>query len=145
MNWAQVRNLGSTHHGRLIYTQVAGIALSMRNFQSCFAQKILTEKLLIDKHYLVTSQNCVLLLQGGLGLRIENQQTLNHPWKNFCWNIFWRTFFLFVGLLMPLLWTSGNVCPGFQSQGVSLTYVLCCLCAMESPDLRLVQHLLTSR
>ena len=31
----------------------------------------------------------------------------------------WRTSVLFVGSLMPLFWTSGNVCPGFQSQGGS--------------------------
>ena len=26
----------------------------------------------------------------------------------------------FCGLLIPLFWTSGNICPGFQSQGRSL-------------------------
>ena len=31
---------------------------------------------------------------------------------NFC-----RTQVLFVGPLIPLFWTSGDVCPGFQSQG----------------------------
>ena len=30
---------------------------------------------------------------------------------------FWRTSVLFVGPLMPLFWTSSDVCPGFQSQG----------------------------
>ena len=33
---------------------------------------------------------------------------------------FWRTQVLFVGPLIPLFWTSGDVCPGFQSQGGSL-------------------------
>ena len=28
---------------------------------------------------------------------------------------FWRTRVLFVGPLIPLFWTSGDVCPGFQS------------------------------
>ena len=41
---------------------------------------------------------------------------------------FWRTQILFVGPLMPLFWTSGDVCPGFQSQGGSLACVLSCLC-----------------
>ena len=31
--------------------------------------------------------------------------------------IFCRTQVLFVGPLIPLFWTSGDVCPGFQSQG----------------------------
>ena len=30
---------------------------------------------------------------------------------------FWRTHFLFVGPLIPLFRTYGDVCPGFQSQG----------------------------
>ena len=33
---------------------------------------------------------------------------------------------LFVGPLIPLFWTSGDVCPGFQSQGGSLFGVLSC-------------------
>ena len=36
------------------------------------------------------------------------------------------------------------ICPGFKSQGVSLTSVLPCLCAMNSSDSPLVRHLLTS-
>ena len=43
---------------------------------------------------------------------------------------------LFVGPLIPLFWTSGNVSPGFQSQGGSLTCVLCHLCAINSEFLR---------
>ena len=42
---------------------------------------------------------------------------------NFC-----RTRVLFVGPLIPLFWTSGDVCPGFQSQGGFLTCTLSCLC-----------------
>ena len=38
----------------------------------------------------------------------------------------WRTHVLFVGPLTPLFWTSGGVCPGFQSQG-GLTCMLSCL------------------
>ena len=33
---------------------------------------------------------------------------------------------LFVGPLIPLFWTSGDICPGFQSQGGSLA----CLCSI---------------
>ena len=35
-------------------------------------------------------------------------------------NIFWRTSVIFVWSLIPLFWTSEDVCPGFQSQGWSL-------------------------
>ena len=41
--------------------------------------------------------------------------------KNFC-----RTHVLFVGPLIPLFRTSGDVCPGFQSQG-GLACMLSCL------------------
>ena len=34
---------------------------------------------------------------------------------------------LFVGPLIPLIWTSGDVCPGFQSQGESLACFLTCV------------------
>ena len=37
-----------------------------------------------------------------------------------------------MGPLISLFWTSGNVCPGFQSQGGSLTCTLSCLHAMDS-------------
>ena len=42
---------------------------------------------------------------------------------------FWWTHVLFVGPLIPLFWTSGDVCPGLQSQG-GLTCTLYCLCAI---------------
>ena len=43
-------------------------------------------------------------------------------WFFFPLNIFWRTRVLFVGPLIPLFWTSGDICPGFQSQvGVACT------------------------
>ena len=42
---------------------------------------------------------------------------------------FWRTHVLFVGPLIPLFWTSGDVCPGFQSQG-GLACMLSCLRAI---------------
>ena len=32
---------------------------------------------------------------------------------------FWRTSVVFVGPVIPLFWTSGDVCPGFQNQGGS--------------------------
>ena len=34
---------------------------------------------------------------------------------------------LFVGPLIPLFWTSGDVCPGFQSQSGSLACFLACV------------------
>ena len=43
---------------------------------------------------------------------ITRCQNLNFFKLNFC-----RTQVLFMGPLIPLLWTSGDVCPGFQSQG----------------------------
>ena len=43
-----------------------------------------------------------------------------------------------------LLWTSGNICPGFQNQGGSLACVLYRLRAMDSSDSPLMRHLLTS-
>ena len=42
---------------------------------------------------------------------------------------FWRTHVLFVGPLIPLFWTSGDVVPGFQSQG-GLACMLSCLRAI---------------
>ena len=55
---------------------------------------------------------------------------------------FWRTHALFVGPLIPLLWTSGDLCPGFQRQGGSLACVWPHLYSMDSSDSPLVQHLL---
>ena len=55
----------------------------------------------------------------------------------------WRAQVIFVGPLIPLFWISGDICPHFQSQGGSLTRVLCRLCATDSSDSPLVQHLLT--
>ena len=49
-----------------------------------------------------------------------------------------------MGPLIPLLWTSGDVCPGVQSKGGSLACMLCHLCATYSSNSPLVQHLLTS-
>ena len=40
----------------------------------------------------------------------------------------WCTQVLFVVPLIPLFWTSGDVCPEFQSQGGSLAFVLSHLC-----------------
>ena len=50
--------------------------------------------------------------------------------------------FLFVG--PPIFWTSGEFCPGFQSQSGSLACMLRRLRAGDSTDSPLVQHLLTS-
>ena len=57
---------------------------------------------------------------------------------------FVRTSVLSVGRLIPLLWTSGDSCCGFQSQGWTLTCMLPVLHAMYSSDSPLVRHLLTS-
>ena len=46
--------------------------------------------------------------------------------------------------MISLFWTSGDICPGFQSQGGSLTCILPCLHKMYSSDSPLVCHLLTS-
>ena len=43
---------------------------------------------------------------------------------NFFKKKFWRTWVLFVGPLISLLWTSGDIWPGFQSQVGSLTCLL---------------------
>ena len=64
--------------------------------------------------------------------------------ETFVFCFFWRAQVPFVGPLIPLFWTSGDVCPVFQSQGGSLACRLCCLHAMDSSDSPLVQHLLTS-
>ena len=46
--------------------------------------------------------------------------------------------------LIPLFRPSGDVCPGFQSQGGSLACVLCRLDAMDSSEAPLGRHLPTS-
>ena len=48
--------------------------------------------------------------------------------KTFC-----RTWVLFVGPLVPLFWTSPDICPGFQSQGGSL----CMLSHLCDPQIHL--------
>ena len=65
-------------------------------------------------------------------------------WWHFFFQNFWRTWVLFVGPLIPLFWTSGDIYPGFQSQVGSLACMLPCLCTTDSWDSPLVQHLLTS-
>ena len=47
---------------------------------------------------------------------------------------------LFFGPPIVLVWTSGDVCPRFQSQVGFLLCVLRCLCAIDSSDLPLMQH-----
>ena len=49
-----------------------------------------------------------------------------------------------MGPLIPFFWTSGNICPGFQSQDESFVVMLNHLHPMSSTDSPLVQHLLTS-
>ena len=62
---------------------------------------------------------------------------------HFLKNNFGRTSVLFLGPLIAPFWISGDICPGFQSQGGSLTCVLPCLHAMDYSYSPLVQHLLT--
>ena len=50
-----------------------------------------------------------------------------------------------MGPLIPLFWTSGDVCPGFQSHGGPLACVPNRLCTMDSSDSPLVPHLPTSQ
>ena len=61
---------------------------------------------------------------------------------NFIFEKSFRTQVFFVGPLILLFWTSGDVCPGFRSQGGSLACMLSHLCAMDSSDSTLVQYLL---
>ena len=49
----------------------------------------------------------------------------------------------FVGPLIPLLLTSGDICPGFESQGGSSVAYFVARITMDSSDSPLVQHLLT--
>ena len=72
-----------------------------------------------------------LHLKSNLSLRIEldwfevNTSSVNKRFDKNNLNIcqfffflnFWRTHILFVGPLIPLFRTSGDICPGFQSQG----------------------------
>ena len=46
--------------------------------------------------------------------------------------IFWRTSFLFLERLMPLFWTSGEICPGFQFLDGFPACILLCPYAMDS-------------
>ena len=39
-----------------------------------------------------------------------------------------------MGILIPLFWTSGDVCPGFQSQGGSLACFLACVIPRFTSD-----------
>ena len=48
--------------------------------------------------------------------------------------LIWRTLVLFKGPMIPLFWTDGDICPGFQSQGGSLTFMLHHLHNLHSSD-----------
>ena len=48
--------------------------------------------------------------------RLLNNVAFTWRDENFFFSNFWRTWVLFVGPLIPLFWTSGNVSSGFQSQ-----------------------------
>ena len=50
----------------------------------------------------------------------------------------------FVGILILLFWITGENYPRFESHGRSFTFVILFLCAMDSSDLSLVQHLRAS-
>ena len=58
----------------------------------------------------------------------------------------WRISDFFVRPLIPLISTSSDVYPGFQSQDGSFAFMLPHLCAVDSSDSPVVQHsLLASR
>ena len=66
-------------------------------------------------------------------------------WNAFLFKKIWRTYVLFMGPLISLFWTSGDVSYGFQS--LSLQLYLCLTEAYVSHvpwDSRLVGHMLTS-
>ena len=56
---------------------------------------------------------------------------LNKVNKSLFFKKIWRVSILFVGLLISLFWTSGDVCPGFQSHRESLTSTLPNLCEID--------------
>ena len=64
--------------------------------------------------------------------------------RTFLFKTFLGTHVLFVGPLIPLFWTSGDICSGFQSQGGSLACMLPRMRAMDSSNSPLVRHLPTS-
>ena len=95
-------------------------------------------------------------------LKTSDSQHPLHPMTEFCvqfWLIyhgndhlifyfnFWRTQVHFVGPLIPLFWTSGDVCPGFHSQGGSLFafFLGSAFSPVWSSDSPLVWHLLTAK
>ena len=53
--------------------------------------------------------------------------------NNFLFVKFLKDISIFEGPLILMFWTSGDVCPGFQSQGGSLTWVLHHMHATDSP------------
>ena len=60
--------------------------------------------------------------------------------SDFFWKIFWNTSVLFVGPLIPLFWSSGDIGPRFRSQSGSLTCMIHRLHAVDSWGSPLVQH-----
>ena len=75
---------------------------------------------------------------------LQHAETTYSKLRRLFKKMFWRTWVIFVEPLMTLVWSSGDVSLGFQSCGGYLSCVLCCLCAMDTSDSPLVQHLLTS-
>ena len=65
---------------------------------------------------------------------MSHSSTFNCLERTFKSTIFLRTLALFVGPLIPLFWTSGDVCPGFQSQGGSLACFLTCVILRFTSD-----------
>ena len=57
---------------------------------------------------------------------------------------FRRASVIFVGPLIPLFRTTGNICPELQSQGGSPCLPASQLCTTKSSDSALLRHLLTS-
>ena len=77
-----------------------------------------------DVNLVIASQNTTPKWCTSASVSITSGNFLLQIWP---YEYFWRTYLLFVGPLIPLFWNSGDVCPGFQSQGGSLVCVLFCL------------------
>ena len=122
----------------------------------CFAGGIMQlGEMVIDQMLKIVSTQRLSVMQSMWTRRRNLLGWVAHPptprrkWKV---NISWRIFLKF-GRHNSFLWGNrypcfrlppGNICHGFHSQDRSLTCMLHCLFAMDSSNLPLVWHLLTS-
>ena len=112
------------------------------------------------RHWVFVLEHGAVLLRQGVEVRLVTDQEDRYNKQTCCQcplycadvrlltrlflKFFWRTQVHFVGAPIPLFWTSGDVSPGSQSQGGSLTCALLHLHTMDSSDSPLMRHLLTS-